>query len=66
MNKYTKLAGNYEEPTEKVLEANSYLPRGPVHTYQLEESIRHLRCHVSFFSFILFRKEILVCKQCRP
>ena len=46
---------------------NPHLPNGLSHSYQLNESIFHLRgCLVYFFSFILFRIDIPVSKQPRP
>ena len=46
---------------------NSHLPSGPVHPYQLGESISNfLGCLAHIFILILFRIEIYVSKQCRP
>ena len=43
-----------------------HLPNGPVHPYQLDKSIFHLRgVWCSFFIFIIFVIEIPVSKQCR-
>ena len=43
---------------------NPHLPSGPVHPYQLEESISNFRgVWCTFFIFILLRMDIPVSKQ---
>ena len=44
----------------------SHLPSGPVHPYQVDESISNFRGLVYVFIFILFRVDIPVSKQRRP
>ena len=51
----------------KTKNINPYLPSGPVHPYQLEESISNFRgVWRTFFIFILFRIDIPVSKQWSP
>ena len=46
---------------------NPHLPSGPIHPYQLDESISNFRgVWCPFFIFILFRKDIPARKQWRP
>ena len=49
------------------IEVNPHLPIGPVHTYQLDQSISNFRgVWCTFFVFILFRIDVPVSKQWRP